>query len=99
MRMMENRMQPDESLPHAPSARAGKPDGRYRLTISYHQSPLNPVRWCLTLECGHKVWITSRHRPQRKGMRCPSCVEMNRPQRSTRAATAARPSGDQNDAA
>jgi hypothetical protein len=36
---------------------------------------------------------------QRKGMRCPSCVEMNRPQRSTRAATAARPSGDQNDAA
>lgn len=34
------------------------------------QSPLNKQRWCLTLSCGHEVWITSKSRPKRMKVPC-----------------------------
>lgn len=27
------------------------------------QSPLNPLRWALDLECGHELWVTQKKRP------------------------------------
>jgi len=38
------------------------------------QSPMNRLRWLLTLACGHEVWITSRSRPRRAKSACPTCV-------------------------
>lgn len=40
------------------------------------QSPLNPLRWSLELECGHDVWVTSKTKPSRKTQYCATCVEM-----------------------
>ena len=51
------------------------------------QSPMNPLRWCYELECGHDVWVTMKRRPQlnvirivdgetmigRRMARCPQC--------------------------
>ena len=37
------------------------------------QSPMNPQRWCLTLTCGHEVWITSRRRPKGMKAECQCC--------------------------
>ena len=34
------------------------------------QSPVNPKQWCLTLACGHDVWVTSKARPKRKTEEC-----------------------------
>jgi len=39
------------------------------------QSPLNPRRWCLDLECGHEVWVTSKRKPVRQESWCPKCFE------------------------
>ena len=38
------------------------------------QSPMNPKRWCLTLGCGHEIWVTSKSRPQRMKAMCDTCV-------------------------
>ncbi len=35
------------------------------------QSPMNPARWCLELDCGHETWITATTCPTRKTHRCP----------------------------
>lgn len=32
------------------------------------QSPMNPVRWCLDLECGHEKWVTQRGRPSKESL-------------------------------
>jgi len=39
------------------------------------QSPLNPQRWCLELECGHDEWVTSKTRPKRAKAECSTCFE------------------------
>lgn len=37
-------------------------------------SPLNPLRWCLQLDCGHDTWVTAKRRPTRQTIRCPRCA-------------------------
>jgi len=37
------------------------------------QSPMNPKRWCLTLSCGHEVWVTANRKPQRMKEQCERC--------------------------
>lgn len=41
---------------------------------SVKQSPMNPLRWCLQLDCGHDEWVTSNSRPARKTQRCSKCI-------------------------
>jgi hypothetical protein len=31
--------------------------------------------WCLTLGCGHELWITSKSEPFAKSKPCPTCKE------------------------
>lgn len=38
------------------------------------QSPMNPKRWCLTLLCGHEVWVTRGARPKLQGHFCERCA-------------------------
>lgn len=38
------------------------------------QSPLNPKRWCLTLVCGHEVWVTRTRRPSPQFFMCHDCA-------------------------
>jgi len=40
---------------------------------SIKQSPVNYLRWCCSLECGHDQWITAKQKPTRKLMRCQCC--------------------------
>ena len=44
-----------------------------RLVVRIDQSPMNPHRWCITLECGHEEWITSKKKPTTKTRRCLLC--------------------------
>jgi hypothetical protein len=37
------------------------------------QSPMNAKRWCLTLNCGHEVWVTASRRPSRMKQECTIC--------------------------
>jgi len=41
--------------------------------MSVKQSPLNPLRWLLTLACGHEIWVTAKQRPRVRTGRCPKC--------------------------
>ena len=34
-----------------------------RKVLRITQSPMNRLRWLITLECGHEKWITRRKRP------------------------------------
>lgn len=43
--------------------------------VSVKQSPLNPLRWCLQLDCGHDVWITSKKKPLRVANPCERCKD------------------------
>lgn len=36
-------------------------------------SPMNSMRWLLSLSCGHEVWITAKSRPKRKTVKCETC--------------------------
>jgi hypothetical protein len=38
------------------------------------QSPMNPKRWCLTLTCGHEVWVTRSARPKIQAHFCEKCA-------------------------
>jgi hypothetical protein len=38
------------------------------------QSPMNPKRWCLTLVCGHEVWVNGNRRPTAKTAICERCT-------------------------
>ena len=38
------------------------------------QSPLNARRWCLSLYCGHEVWVTRHGRPKIKAHFCETCA-------------------------
>jgi hypothetical protein len=40
------------------------------------QSPMNAQRWCLTLNCGHEVWVTSKSRPKRVKAPCDRCPKV-----------------------
>jgi hypothetical protein len=37
------------------------------------QSPMNKLRWCMQLECGHEVWVTASRKPKFKTERCERC--------------------------
>lgn len=45
---------------------------------SVKQSPMNALRWCLQLDCGHDEWINGKKRPTRQTIRCSRCVEKQR---------------------
>jgi hypothetical protein len=38
------------------------------------QSPMNAKRWCLTLSCGHEVWVTANRKPARMKAECERCL-------------------------
>jgi len=42
---------------------------------SVKQGPLNPLRWCLQLDCGHDQWVTAKSRPTRQTIRCGRCAD------------------------
>jgi hypothetical protein len=45
-----------------------------RRVLAVTRSALSAVRWCLALECGHEVWVTSPSSPRVGGFkRCPKC--------------------------
>lgn len=46
-----------------------------RPVVDVHRSPANRLRWCLTLSCGHGLWITAKRQPQRKTAYCERCGE------------------------
>ena len=41
--------------------------------VSVKQSPLNPLRWRLGLDCRHDVWVTAKRRPIWRMVRCERC--------------------------
>jgi len=45
-----------------------------RNVMRVDRSPLNRMRWCLHLVCGHDEWMTSRTRPLRKHHWCSICA-------------------------
>ena len=46
----------------------------YRKVVRVDRSPMNPMRWSLTLECGHEVWVTQKTRPTRMYVTCEADV-------------------------
>jgi hypothetical protein len=48
-------------------------DGVMRKITRVVQSPLNPLQWCVELDCGHERWVTRVRAPRRKGFRCMQC--------------------------
>jgi hypothetical protein len=34
-----------------------------KAVASVSQSPMNALRWLITLECGHELWVTRKRRP------------------------------------
>lgn len=48
----------------------------YTKSVRATRSPMNPKQWCLDLECGHDLWLTSQRKPK-VGARalCPKCNE------------------------
>jgi len=44
-----------------------------RMVRRVDRSPMNPLRWCIELECGHEEWVTSKRKPTAKTRRCPPC--------------------------
>ena len=43
--------------------------------VSATQSPMNALRWSLSLSCGHDVWVTSKSKPTRKLWLCARCEQ------------------------
>lgn len=41
-----------------------------RKVLRIVQSPMNPQRWCLELDCGHEEWVTAKARPKRTYTNC-----------------------------
>lgn len=50
-----------------------------RRVLTVHQSPMNPQRWLITLDCHHESWITAKRRPTRKMLICEACKAKTRP--------------------
>lgn len=44
-----------------------------RIVTDVFRSPMNPLRWLLTLSCGHETWVTSKARPSRREAACAYC--------------------------
>ena len=44
-----------------------------RRVMRADQSPMNPTRWCLGLDCGHEEWVYSLSRPTRTTEYCDKC--------------------------
>lgn len=40
------------------------------------QSPMNRYNWCLTLSCGHEVWVIAKRKPQRMKAACERCPKV-----------------------
>ena len=48
--------------------------GKQLMTVQRaDRSPMNPLRWCLTLSCGHETWVTSKAKPTRMKSECERC--------------------------
>jgi len=43
--------------------------------LAVKQSPMNALRWCLQLDCGHDQWVTAKRRPTRVSIKCDRCAE------------------------
>jgi hypothetical protein len=54
-------------------AALARPLAKLQKVVRVDQSPLNPQRWCLTLECGHEAWVNSTRKPTRKSASCGRC--------------------------
>lgn len=39
------------------------------------QSPMNAKQWCVDLECGHEIWVTSNRKPKKQSYPCEKCSE------------------------
>lgn len=50
-----------------------------RLVRRVDRSPMNALRWCIELECGHEEWATSKRRPTKTKMKCSTCIAPNDP--------------------
>ena len=50
-----------------------------RGVVYVDQSPMNPVRWCLTLACRHEIWVTAKRRPMTKVVDCKECDTQEAP--------------------
>jgi hypothetical protein len=46
---------------------------KMKAVVRVTQSPMNPVRWNLTLSCGHEVWVNGVSKPRFKSFECPAC--------------------------
>lgn len=44
-----------------------------RFVTKVTQSPMNPLRWCCDLECGHEQWVTQKVHPKSKRLTCDRC--------------------------
>lgn len=42
-----------------------------RKVVSVRQSSVLADRWCLTLSCGHELWVQSAREPREKTAVCP----------------------------
>lgn len=38
------------------------------------RSPMNALRWCLQLSCGHDVWVTRKGPPKVQRLFCERCA-------------------------
>lgn len=46
-----------------------------RVVTKATQSPMNALRWMVTLDCGHEQWVTQRTRPKAgKKLPCSACA-------------------------
>ena len=41
--------------------------------VAVTRSPLNVLRWNLSLSCGHDVWVTAKNQPTRRLWVCADC--------------------------
>jgi hypothetical protein len=50
-----------------------------RTAIRATQSPMNALRWCLDLSCGHDKWVNSDGKPSTpRQIECSKCDEEQR---------------------
>jgi hypothetical protein len=48
------------------------------LVKSVKKSASNDRMWCLSLDCGHDQWFTSKKKPIRKKIQCETCQEQEK---------------------
>jgi hypothetical protein len=45
-----------------------------RTVMRIDRSPMNANLWCLTLSCGHTLWLTRSRWPDARTLRCAKCA-------------------------